>query len=147
RASARHVLACCLCFVSVCYLDWPRNVRRMERRRALDCRFSRGPAIGAYPAFLCLYRTRTLLTCPRRDDRFKRIRSPDARDDCRQQNCTAGAHMNKISRRRFLTTGLAASAGVSGLAVAAGLAKRYGLVPPDSGGIYGPGEALTYAAH
>jgi len=55
--------------------------------------------------------------------------------------------MNKVSRRRFLTTGLAATAGVAGLGVAAGLARRYGLVPPDSGGIYGPGEALTYAAH
>ena len=54
--------------------------------------------------------------------------------------------MSKISRRRFLTAGLAAGAGVSGLAVAANLAKRYGLVPPDSGGIYGPGETLTYAA-
>jgi DMSO/TMAO reductase YedYZ molybdopterin-dependent catalytic subunit len=54
--------------------------------------------------------------------------------------------MSKISRRELFTTGLAAAAGVSGLAVAASLAKRYGLVPPDSGGIYGPGETLTYAA-
>lgn len=55
--------------------------------------------------------------------------------------------MSGISRRKFLTAGLAAGAGVSGLAVAASLAKRYGFVPPDSGGIYGPGETLTYAAH
>jgi DMSO/TMAO reductase YedYZ molybdopterin-dependent catalytic subunit len=54
--------------------------------------------------------------------------------------------MNKISRRKLFTTGLAATAGVSGLAAAARLAQRYGLVPPDSGGIYGPGETLTYAA-
>lgn len=54
--------------------------------------------------------------------------------------------MNSISRRKFVTTGLAAAAGVSGLAAAATLAKRYGLVPPDSGGVYGPGETLTYAA-
>jgi DMSO/TMAO reductase YedYZ molybdopterin-dependent catalytic subunit len=54
--------------------------------------------------------------------------------------------MSKISRRKLFTTGLAATAGVSGLAAAAGLARRYGLVPPDSGGIYGPGETLTYAA-
>lgn len=53
--------------------------------------------------------------------------------------------MSKISRRKFVTAGLAATAGVSGLAVAAKLAKHYGLVPPDSGGIYGPGETLTYA--
>ena len=54
--------------------------------------------------------------------------------------------MKKISRRKFITSALAATAGVSGLAVAASLAHRYGLVPPDSGGIYGPGETLTYAA-
>jgi DMSO/TMAO reductase YedYZ molybdopterin-dependent catalytic subunit len=53
--------------------------------------------------------------------------------------------MNKISRRKFVTAGLAA-AGVSGVAAAAGLAQHYGLIPPDSGGIYGPGETLTYAA-
>ena len=54
--------------------------------------------------------------------------------------------MSKISRRKLFTTGLGAAAGVSGLAAAASLARRYGLVPPDSGGIYGPGETLTYAA-
>jgi len=54
--------------------------------------------------------------------------------------------MSKISRRKFVTAGLAATASVSGLAVAVDLAKHYGLIPPDSGGIYGPGETLTYAA-
>jgi len=54
--------------------------------------------------------------------------------------------MSKVSRRKFFTAGLAATAGISGLAVSAKLAQRYGLVPPDSGGIYGPGETLTYAA-
>ena len=54
--------------------------------------------------------------------------------------------MNQLSRRKFLTTGVGAAAGVAGLAAAANIAKRYGLVPPDSGGIYGPGETLTYAA-
>src|ERR1700693_6169366 len=54
--------------------------------------------------------------------------------------------MSTLSRGRWITTGLAATAGVSGLAVAARLAGRDGLIPPDSGGIYGPGETLTYAA-
>jgi DMSO/TMAO reductase YedYZ molybdopterin-dependent catalytic subunit len=54
--------------------------------------------------------------------------------------------MSKISRRKLITTGLAAAAGASGLAVAAKLAQRYGLVPPDSGVLYGAGETLTYAA-
>ena len=57
-----------------------------------------------------------------------------------------GAHMNKISRRKLITTGLAATAGASGLAVAARLAQKYGLIPPDHGGIYGLGETLTYAS-
>ncbi|MGB9335422.1 MAG: molybdopterin-dependent oxidoreductase, partial [Candidatus Acidiferrales bacterium] len=34
----------------------------------------------------------------------------------------------------------------SGLGVAAHLAQKYGLVPPDSGGIWGLGETLTYAS-
>lgn len=54
--------------------------------------------------------------------------------------------MTKLSRRMLIATGVTVAAGASGLAVAAKLAKRYGLIPPDSGGIYGPGETLTYAA-
>jgi DMSO/TMAO reductase YedYZ molybdopterin-dependent catalytic subunit len=54
--------------------------------------------------------------------------------------------MSQISRRKLITTGLATVAGASGLAAAAGLARRYGLIPPDHGGLYGPGETLTYAA-
>jgi DMSO/TMAO reductase YedYZ molybdopterin-dependent catalytic subunit len=54
--------------------------------------------------------------------------------------------MSPVSRRKLITTGLAAAAGIAGLAVADRLARRYGLVPPDHRGIYGPGETLTYAA-
>src|SRR5260370_9701902 len=54
--------------------------------------------------------------------------------------------MSNLSRRKLITTGLAATAGASGLAVAARLADRYGLIPPDRGGIYGAGETLTYAS-
>ena len=54
--------------------------------------------------------------------------------------------MSQFSRRRLITSGLATVAGASGLAVAARMARRYGLVPPDHGGLYGPGETLTYAA-
>jgi DMSO/TMAO reductase YedYZ molybdopterin-dependent catalytic subunit len=54
--------------------------------------------------------------------------------------------MKPISRRKALTGGVAAVAGVAGVATAARLAQRYGLVAPDCGGVYGPGEALSYAA-
>ena len=53
--------------------------------------------------------------------------------------------MSNISRRKFITTGLAVAAGASGIGSAAKLAQRHGLIPPDAGGFYGPGETLTYA--
>jgi DMSO/TMAO reductase YedYZ molybdopterin-dependent catalytic subunit len=52
----------------------------------------------------------------------------------------------KFSRHKLITTGIAAAAGAGGLGVAARLAQKYGLVPPDHGGIYGLGETLTYAS-
>jgi DMSO/TMAO reductase YedYZ molybdopterin-dependent catalytic subunit len=54
--------------------------------------------------------------------------------------------MSDLSRRKLIKTGVAAAAGVAGLGVAAGIAQRYGLIPPDHGGIYGLGETLTYAS-
>jgi DMSO/TMAO reductase YedYZ molybdopterin-dependent catalytic subunit len=54
--------------------------------------------------------------------------------------------MTKMSRRKLLVTGMAATASVAGLGVAASLAEKYGLVPPDHGGLYGLGETLTYAS-
>jgi hypothetical protein len=45
-----------------------------------------------------------------------------------------------LTRRTFITTGLATAAGASVY-----LAERYGLVPPDHTGIIGIGETLTYA--
>jgi DMSO/TMAO reductase YedYZ molybdopterin-dependent catalytic subunit len=53
--------------------------------------------------------------------------------------------MSEISRRKLITTGLIAGAGVAGLG-AARLAGRHGLIPPDHCGAYGAGETLTYAA-
>jgi DMSO/TMAO reductase YedYZ molybdopterin-dependent catalytic subunit len=50
-----------------------------------------------------------------------------------------------FTRRKLLTAGLTAAAGIGGLGAAARIADAYGLIPPDSGGIWGPGETLTYA--
>ena len=55
--------------------------------------------------------------------------------------------MTDLSRRKLIIGGLAATAGVAGLSVAARIAQKYGLIPPDHGGIYGLGETLTYASH
>jgi DMSO/TMAO reductase YedYZ molybdopterin-dependent catalytic subunit len=54
--------------------------------------------------------------------------------------------MSRFSRRKLITTGLAATAGAAGLGVASRLAQKYGLVPPDHGGIFGLGETLNYAS-
>jgi DMSO/TMAO reductase YedYZ molybdopterin-dependent catalytic subunit len=54
--------------------------------------------------------------------------------------------MSQLSRRKLIFGGAVAAVGASGLVVAAKLAARFGLVPPDSGGVYGPGETFTYAA-
>ena len=53
--------------------------------------------------------------------------------------------MGKLSRRGWMIGG-AAAAGAAGFAAAGEIAKACGLLPPDSSGIYGPGETLTYAA-
>ena len=50
-----------------------------------------------------------------------------------------------ITRRRMIAAAFTA-AGAGGLAVAARLADRYGLIPPDHGHIFGSGETATYAA-
>lgn len=52
-----------------------------------------------------------------------------------------------LSRRKLILGGLATAAGASGLGAAVSLAGRYGLIPPDHGGLYGVGETLTYASH
>jgi DMSO/TMAO reductase YedYZ molybdopterin-dependent catalytic subunit len=54
--------------------------------------------------------------------------------------------MGNLSRRKLISSGLWATAGASGLVAAAKIADRYGLLPPDHGGLYGAGEALTYAS-
>lgn len=51
--------------------------------------------------------------------------------------------MSILSRRKWI----AAGAGISGVAATIHLAGRGGLIPPDSGGLFGCGHTLTYAAH
>ena len=51
-----------------------------------------------------------------------------------------------MTRRQMIRAGVTASAAVIGGAGGVVLAGRHGLLPPDSGGLYGPGHTLTYAA-
>jgi DMSO/TMAO reductase YedYZ molybdopterin-dependent catalytic subunit len=55
--------------------------------------------------------------------------------------------MTDLSRRKLIKTGVAAATGIAGFGVATGLAKNYGLIPPDHGGIWGAGETLNYASY
>jgi DMSO/TMAO reductase YedYZ molybdopterin-dependent catalytic subunit len=56
--------------------------------------------------------------------------------------------MSVVLKRRKFVAGLVGTAvTASGAGAAALLAKRYGLVPPDHGGLFGIGETLTYASH
>jgi DMSO/TMAO reductase YedYZ molybdopterin-dependent catalytic subunit len=51
-----------------------------------------------------------------------------------------------ITRRSLVTAGIATAAGAAGIGGAIRLANAYGLIPPDSPGILGVGETLTYAS-
>jgi ABC-type sugar transport system substrate-binding protein len=46
--------------------------------------------------------------------------------------------MKPLSRRRLITTGIAATAGVTGLTAAAHIAERYGLIPPTPHSAFSP---------
>src|SRR5262249_42594664 len=101
--------------------------------------------IGAHLALFCYWSLGTFSAGPRVFGRFCRVQEPHARHDHWKSWRNKGEGM-KLSRRQLITTGIGTAAGATGLVAAAKIARRYGLVPPDSGGIYGPGETLTYAA-
>ena len=103
----------------------------------------RWTAIGADPAFRRVGGLHPVPVRAPRDARPRRFHGTRACDDHRPRG---GPPMSPLSRRMLLTAGLAA-VGTSVAAAAATLGRRFGLVPPDSGGIYGAGETLTYAAH
>src|SRR6185369_9665818 len=97
-----------------------------------------------HPAFFRHSIPRAVLRSAHPDGLPGRVPPAHARND---SGGIKGGFMNeKISRRKLITKGLAATAGLSGLAVAARLAAKYGLIPPDWSGLYGPGATLTYAA-
>lgn len=54
--------------------------------------------------------------------------------------------MTTLTRRALVAGGIVAAGAAVGAALTAA-GRRFGLVPPDSGGVYGPGETLAYASH
>jgi len=54
--------------------------------------------------------------------------------------------MTNLTRRALVASGVAAAGAAVGAALTAA-SRRFGLVPPDAGGFYGPGETLAYASH
>ena len=54
--------------------------------------------------------------------------------------------MSTMSRRALVVGGVTAAGTALGAGLL-GLGRRFGLIPPDAAGIYGPGETLAYAAH
>lgn len=54
--------------------------------------------------------------------------------------------MSALTRRALVTGGIVAAGAAVGAALTA-TGRRFGLVPPDAGGVYGPGETLAYASH
>lgn len=55
--------------------------------------------------------------------------------------------MTDLSRRMLIRTGIAAATGIAGLGAGVGLARKYGLIPPDHAGPWGVGETLNYASY
>src|SRR5262249_31656470 len=100
-------------------------------------------AIGPHAALRALGIAHRFPVRPSRDACRCRLHSSSASDDYRP---CGGSPMTRFSRRTLLAAG-AAAAGGSVVAAAATLGRRFGLVPPDACGFYGPGETLTYAAH
>ncbi len=111
-----------------------------------NCHFVGRAAIRAHDSLLRLPVFAALPACACCDGLSCRVQEPNAGDDHGPGRYAYGAHMSDLSRRKLITAGLATAAGVSGLAVAARIAEKYGLVPPDHGGIFGLGETLTYAS-
>ena len=102
------------------------------------------PAIRAHDSLLRVGVACPLSSGPRRHGLRRRILDPRARHDHRPP-ATEGGLMSKSPDVTLITSGLAAS-GRLGTRRGREPGRRYGLIPPDGGGLYGAGETLTYAA-
>jgi Oxidoreductase molybdopterin binding domain len=146
RASAPKLSGRRFPFSSAHDLDQSRNVPRHRVRFPIRRNNVRPTTIGAHHSFLPCSVHGSVSVCTRSHGVPYGIQTTYTRHDhglqCRQK----GPMSNRLTRRKLITTGFATAAGVSGLAIAARIADRYGLIPPDHQGILGVGETLTYAS-
>src|ERR1700749_1738792 len=115
-------------------LDGPGDVSGIYCGSSVGRQRAWRAAVRAHDSLRCLEPTCGFPGGPRYDGRCLRFQKPHAGDDHRTGCGSQGALMTKFSRRKLITGGLAATAGVSGLAAAALAAERYRLIPPDNGG-------------
>src|SRR5882672_2276369 len=140
--SQRH-----LCAVPSNDCDRPRDVTGRVLRISDICSTLRWPAIVTHRALLCGLYSGFVPRCPCRHGLSQWIPDPDAQHDLWPQRFKGDCPMSRIlTRRRFIK-------GLAGLSVAvpagiatASLANRYGLIPPDYGGLFGVETSLTYAS-
>src|SRR6185436_7027012 len=124
------------------HLDGIGDGAGIHGRRPCQRDIARRAPVSAHAAFCRHDRADALHPRARRHARSRGI--PRARP--RNGDWDHGDSPMSLTRRALLTGGfIAAGTGVVAAIAAAG--RRYGLVPPDSGGIYGAGETLAYAAH
>src|SRR4051812_18514061 len=121
------------------------NVTRIYLRLPMVSGTSWRPAISADHPLLCFRRLGAVSRRPYRDGVSGRIPQPNRGHVHRTGAPSKGASMTGLSRRKLIKSGLLLTAGAAGLGAATKLAAKYGLVPPDHGGLFGPGETLTYA--
>src|SRR5262249_27731956 len=116
-------------------------------RRAADCRSLRGTSICADHSLFCNQSSGRILHHSSRDGKSGRLLDPDSRNDHRPPNPREGARLRHIFTRRKFITGAVTTSLAASAAGATALFAKYGLIPPDHGGLFGVGETLTYAAH
>src|SRR5262249_30447350 len=125
-----------------------RDVAGSHGRGTNDCRDLRRLSVFANRSLFRDESPGSFSDRSRGDGASRRILESNAADDHGSRRRRKGEYMShSFTRRKFITGAIAASAAATASGAAAVLARRYGLVPPDHGGLFGAGETLTYAAH
>src|SRR5580698_335597 len=112
-------------------MDRPGNVAGLYSGVSMDRGVARRTPVGAHDSFFCFVDAAVLSDCACGDGGDVGILAARAQYDHRNTAKFRGGAMKPITRRKLIYGGVAAAAGVGGLAAADRMAKRYGLIPPD----------------